>query len=157
MGAPAGVTQEEGQHSSFFIFGGGNGTLAHIIVCYIIAAVWRACVLMCGYCMCAGRCVFACLRVCVCATAEPVLYMHGPCDVRACACKDVSGGGGGGVTVVCSAQNFAVLLLACYPSIMNEVLRNDRSRSFFWSVLQVDSHCLPVQVDIRALHFSCIH
>ena len=42
--------------------------------------------------------------------------------------------GGGEVTVVCSAQHFAVLLLACYPSIMNEVLRNDRSRSFFWSV-----------------------
>ena len=39
-----------------------------------------------------------------------------------------------------------MLLLACYPSTMNEVQRNDRSRSFFWSVLQVDSHCLPVQV-----------
>ena len=74
---------------------------------------------------------------------------------RACACKDVSAGGG--VTVVCSAQRFAVLLRACYPSIMEEVLRNDRSRSFFWSILQVDSHCLSVQVDIRALHFSSIH
>ena len=62
-------------------------------------------------------------------------------------------GGGGG----CSAQHFAVLLLACYPSTMNEVQRNDRSRSFFWSVLEVDSHCLPVQVDIRALHFSSIN
>ena len=30
-------------------------------------------------------------------------------------------------------------------------------RAFFWSVLQVDSHCLPVQVDIRSLHFSSIH
>ena len=47
--------------------------------------------------------------------------------------------------VVCSAQHFAMLLLACYPSTMNEVQRNDRSRNFFWSVLQVDSHCLPVQ------------
>ena len=69
---------------------------------------------------------------------------------RTCACKDVSGGGG-----VCSAQHFAALLLV-YPSTMNEVQRNDRSRSFFWSVLQVDSHCLPVQ-DIRALYFSSIH
>ena len=59
--------------------------------------------------------------------------------------------GGGEVTVACSAQHFAVLLLACYPWIVNEVLRNGRSRSFFWSVLQVDCHCLPVQVDIRAL------
>ena len=67
------------------------------------------------------------------------------------------GGGGGGVSAVCSAQHFAVLLLACYPSIINEVLRNDRSRSFFWSVLQVDSDCLPVHVDIRALYFSSIH
>ena len=31
--------------------------------------------------------------------------------VRACACKDVSGGGGG-MTVVCSPQHVAVLLLA---------------------------------------------
>ena len=65
--------------------------------------------------------------------------------------------GKGEVTVVRSAQHSAVLLLACYPSITNEVLRNDRSCSFFWSVLQVDSHCLPVQVDIRALHFFSIH
>ena len=50
-------------------------------------------------------------------------------------------------TIACSAQHFAVLLLACYPSIMNEVLRNDRSRSFSWSVLQVDSNCLPVTAD----------
>ena len=61
----------------FFSFWGGDDTLAHIIVCYIIAAAWRACVFVCGYCMCAGRCVFACLRVCVCATAQPVLNMHG--------------------------------------------------------------------------------
>ena len=61
------------------------------------------------------------------------------------------------MTVVCSAQHFVVLLLACYPSIMDEVLRNDKSRSFFWSALQVDSHRLPLQVDIRALHFSSIH
>ena len=58
---------------------------------------------------------------------------------------DVSGGVGE-VTVVCSAKHFAVLLLACYPSI-----------GFFWSVLQVDYHCLPVEVDIRALHFFSIH
>ena len=47
------------------------------IVCYIIAAVWRANVFLCSYCMCAGRSVFACLRVCVRATAQPVLYMYG--------------------------------------------------------------------------------
>ena len=76
--------------------------------------------------------------------------MHARVRVKMCR-------GGGEVTVVCSAQHFAVLLLACYPSIMNEVLPNDRSRSFFWSVLQADSHCLPVHVDIRALHFSSIH
>ena len=62
------------------------------------------------------------------------------------------------MTVVCSIQHFVVLLLVGYPSIMNGVSTyNDRSRSFFWSVLQVDSHCLPVQVDIRALHFSSIY
>ena len=72
MGAPAGVTQEEGQHSIVFSFwGGGNDTLAHNIVCYIIAAVWRACVFVCGYCLCvvtvcvrAGVCLRACVSVC---------------------------------------------------------------------------------------------
>ena len=43
------------------------------------------------------------------------------------------------------------------PSIVNEVLPNDRSRSFFCYVLQKNFHCLPVHVDIRALHFSSIH
>ena len=105
--------------------------------------------------MCAGRCVFVCLRVCVCATAQPVLYMYVWCDVRARVRVRICRGGE--VTVVCNAQHFAVLLLACYPSIMNKVLRNYRLRSFFWSVLQVDYHCLPVQVHIRALHFSSIH
>ena len=37
------------------------------------------------------------------------------------------------MTAVGSAQHFAGLLLTCYPSIMNAVLRNDRSRSFSWS------------------------
>ena len=75
--------------------------------------------------MCAGRSVFACLRVCVRATAQPVLYMYGlygvHARVRVKMCR-----GGGEVTVVCSAQHFPVLLLACYSSIMNEVLPNDR-------------------------------
>ena len=95
-----------------------------------------------------------CLRACVsvCALLLNLCYI---CMVDAmCARVGVRMCRGGGV---CSAQHFAVLLLACYPSTMNEVQRNDRSRSFFLSVLQVDSHCLPVQVDIRALHFSSIH
>ena len=97
--------------------------------------------------------MLACLCVRYCSTCA--IYVWLMRCVRARACKDVLGGGG--VTAVCSAQHFAVLLLGGYPSIMNEVLRNDRSRSYFWSVLQVDSHCLPVQVDSRALHFSSIH
>ena len=97
--------------------------------------------------------MLACLYARYCSTCA--IYVWLIRCARACACKDVSEGGE--VTVVCSAQHFAVLLLACYPSIMNEVLPKDRSRSFFWSVLQVDSHCLLVHVDIRALHFSSIH
>ena len=136
----------------FFLLGGGNDTLAHIIVCYIIAAVWRACVCVWLLYVCRQVCIWvlACLCVRYCSTCA--IYVWLMRCARACACNDVSGGGG-----VCSAQHFAVLLLACYPSTMNEVQRNDRSRSFFWSVLQVDPRCLPVQVDIRALHFSSIH
>ena len=62
----------------FFLLGGGNDTLAHIIVCYIIAAMWRACVCVWLLYVCIR--VLACLcvlRVCVCATAQPVLYMYG--------------------------------------------------------------------------------
>ena len=118
-----------------------------------ITAVWRACVCVWLLYVCRQVCVcvLACLCVRYCSTCAIHVWLM-RC-ARACACKDVTGGGGG----VCSAQHFAALLLACYPSTMNEVQRNDRSRSFFWSVLQVDSHCLPVQVDIRALHFSSIH
>ena len=53
-------------------------------------------------------CVLACLCVRYCSTCA--IYVWLMRCARACACKDVSGGGGGGV---CSAQHFAVLLLAC--------------------------------------------
>ena len=43
----------------FFLFLGENDTLAHIIVCYIITAEWRACV-----CVQAGVCLRACVSVC---------------------------------------------------------------------------------------------
>ena len=52
---------------------------------------------------------------------------------RACACKHVAGEE---VTVVCIAQHFAVLLLACYPSIMNEVLRIMTARAAFFGLFR---------------------
>ena len=65
MGAPAGATQEEGLHSSFSLLGGGNDTLAHIIVCHIITVLWRAVYLrVVIVCVRAGVCLRACVSVC---------------------------------------------------------------------------------------------
>ena len=60
----------------FSFWGEKRHISAQYCVLYYCRCVACVCVL-CSYCMCAGRSVFACLRVCVRATAQPVLCMYG--------------------------------------------------------------------------------
>ena len=65
VGAPAGVTQEEGQHSSFFSFLGGKRHIgAHYYVLYYSRCVACVCLCVVFVCVQAGVYLGACVSVC---------------------------------------------------------------------------------------------